>query len=295
MLKATIQYWYFLKGIFFGFPNAIRRRIFGYGNPRYGSGKNIDRDLLYALEGVERFEVVASQIFEKFSFEGKRILEIGPGPDLYSGIAYLSRGASRFLAIDRFPLTSLPKRKLFSAISPEIKNRFGHFFQKTVSSIENEGIFSYRQIVAEEASSILPETFDIIVSRAACEHFSDPKKVFGELFALLVPGGMMIHEIDFQTHNRFVKKNDPLNIYRYSENLYRNILAFPGSPNRFLMDDYRRWCKEIGYNPIHFFPLLKYPRERIENIRPFLALPYQERSPEDLETLAVILIAQKPF
>ncbi len=288
------QFYYYWKGIFFGFPNAIRRRIFGYDNPRHGSGKNIDQDFMYALEGVERFEVITSKTSGTFSFEGKKVLELGPGPDLYSGIVYLARGASRFLAIDRFPLATLPKKEALAEVSLEIKNRSGNFFEHALSSIENKEIFSYQKVEAEESSMEIKETFDIIVSRAACEHFFDPEQVFRELFTLLAPGGVMIHEIDFQTHNRFVKKEDPLNIYRYSEWVYRSFLAFPGSPNRFLQDDYRNFCEHIGYNEIRLTPFLKCSREYTKEVRLYLASPYQEKPLEDIETLATILTAKKP-
>jgi hypothetical protein len=58
----------------------------------------------------------------------------------------------------------------------------------------------------------------------------------------------MVHHIDAQTHMRWFRDHDPLNILRYSDSVYRRLLDFPGAPNRLRASEYQRFAAESGWS-----------------------------------------------
>ena len=89
--------------------------------------------------------------------------------------------------------------------------------------------------------------FDLVVSNATLEHIEEIPALFVRLRSLLVPGGRMVHHVDAKTHMRWFERVDPLNIYRYSDSVYRRLLSFPGAPNRLLAEDYVRAAHAAGF------------------------------------------------
>ena len=51
---------------------------------------------------------------------GKRILELGPGPDLGTGAVLLADGAASYHAVDAFPLADRDLAPFFRALSQQI-------------------------------------------------------------------------------------------------------------------------------------------------------------------------------
>ena len=49
---------------------------------------------------------------------------------------------------------------------------------------------------------------------------------------------MLYSHVDMNTHTRWIKDIDPLNIYRYSD-LFWNMFKFKGSPNRVRISEYK--------------------------------------------------------
>ena len=78
----------------------------------------------------------------------------------------------------------------------------------------------------------------MIVSNATLEHIEDVPGLFRSLRRLAAPQARMVHHVDGQTHMRWIKDLDPLNILRYSDQTYGRLLDFPGAPNRLRADDY---------------------------------------------------------
>ena len=58
----------------------------------------------------------------------------------------------------------------------------------------------------------------------------------------------MVHHIDGQTHMRWFRDHDPLNILRYPDTVYSRLLDFPGAPNRLRASDYQRLALQAGWS-----------------------------------------------
>lgn len=156
-----------------------------------------------------------------------------------------------------------------------------------------QGGESQLNYIAQPDFSFTPvqsEEIDVVLSQAAFEHFDDIERTVRESSELVVPGGYFLAVIDFQTHTRFLRERDPLNIYRYNKHLY-NILKFRGSPNRVRPNQYVDILKEYGWDNIIFEPSKSAPRDYISSVRPYICKEY--RSDENLPVLSGILFAQK--
>ena len=65
---------------------------------------------------------------------------------------------------------------------------------------------------------------------------------------LLLPGGYMIHKIDFRDHGMFSDKHHPLTFLTIPGSLYTLMTHDSGKPNRRLISYYRRKTTELGYD-----------------------------------------------
>jgi len=106
-MRNFLFYWF---GLLVGAANGFRRRIFGYGHPRPIAVGDVEKNIDYDRSVVEGFERrLRDYLGEEWPFEGKRTLEIGPGPDMGTGILLLAKGAVQYTAVDRFSLLEAPR------------------------------------------------------------------------------------------------------------------------------------------------------------------------------------------
>ena len=221
-----------VTGFTMGTANALRHRLQGYVNPRPFSPSDVDRTIKHAIEVVDRLEAHGD-----INWKAKRVLELGPGSDLSTGAVILSRGAASYRAIDRFDNRG--------QADPSLYQKLGEALNSPVHEERLE--FTLAKFPA------LPDvsgTHDLIVSNATLEHIAEIPEVFQGLRRLASPGARMVHHIDGQTHMRWIKDIDPLNILRYSEFTYNHLLMFPGAPNRLRADDYADAARSAGWSSV---------------------------------------------
>jgi hypothetical protein len=94
---------------------------------------------------------------------------------------------------------------------------------------------------------------DVVFSNAAFEHFDKVEAVVRGLSKAVAKGGVIIAEIDLQTHSRWIRDADPNNIYRYPDWLY-NMFRFAGAPNRLRPADYRAYFESSGWTDVEIRP-----------------------------------------
>jgi hypothetical protein len=135
----------------------------------------------------------------------------------------------------------------------------------------------------------LAETYDLVVSNAALEHFDDVAGTFARLAELVVPGGVMCHHVDGMVHMRGLRPRDPLNLLRYPGPVYR-AMSFRGVPNRLRAQDYVAAARATGWAPT-VVPGLVAPPAYVAWARRGLARPYRDR--DDLELLTFTLVATR--
>lgn len=241
---------YYFLGLFIGLSSRLKKFILGLKSPRprmlslndYQKNLTYDQEILHTILNLSE---------KPDLFSDKNILEVGPGPDLMLGLLTLEAGAKSYSAIDYFPVLSAPvlfyekiKNDLKTPIALKAVNHLINSLSKSeaIDSFE----FSYKIRGIEELTNE-PAKYDIIISKDVLEHVEDLNASFAAMRKSLVPGGIMIHKIDFQTHTSFIQDKDRLNFLRYSENIYTKFVKFKGGPNRLRLPELVILAQKNGF------------------------------------------------
>jgi hypothetical protein len=248
-------------GLGFGSANSVRHRLRGYRTPRTFSSTDWDRAYKYAFRIVDRWHERSG-----VDFTGKRVLEIGPGPDLGTGAVMIQRGAIAYTAVDQFPLAvDVPAA----------------FYQRF-------GVDPSRLGYVNATYPELPELdgrFDLIVSNSCLEHVDDVPRLFARLASVTTE---MVHHVDAKAHMRFFDRHDPLNAHRYGDAIYDRLLTFPGSPNRLLADDYVLAAEKAGFHVTKVVPGTVAEEPYLNNV----ALSRRFAGRSDLSLLSFTLVCR---
>lgn len=289
-------FYYCLGGIFL-FLNKIRYSIRGYKTPRPFSIKEINKGIDYDFTTVDFWLNELSNLTDStFSIKGKNVLELGPGADLGVGLILLARGVNKYNAIDVNPLVYNVPKKFYDSLFDEITKRipFANVNDlKYQLQLFYEGKSDRLNYIYDKDfsfSRLESEMIDIVFSQAAFEHFDNIENTLGEVSEIISDGGWLLAGIDFQTHTRWIRERDPLNIYRYSDLIYK-IFYFQGILNRLRPDYYIRCLEKFGWKDVKFVPKRKLSQEELEIIRPYLYGRFSKC--ENIDVLNGILSARK--
>jgi hypothetical protein len=261
-----------VAGVALGVANTVRHRLRGYRNPRPFGPADIERNVDYCIEIVDRWQDAGLRP------EGLRILELGPGPDLGTGFVLAANGATSYTALDRFALAA--------ASDPAFYRSLGDRLHVDVEA--TMGKIRYVVATGSDSHSALGP-FDAFVSNATLEHLPDVRSMFTSMASTAEPGAIHVHVVDAQTHMRWVRTHDPWNILRYPGWLYRLVLSFPGAPNRLLASDYVADAKAAGIE-LSVVDGSEIDADALHHVRPFLARPFRDRADDDLRRLTFTLV-----
>lgn len=296
MIKVK-NFFYFSVGFVFMVLNKVRHEIEGYKTPRPFSIKQYNRCIEYDFNVVETWLNELKNLMDSsFSIEGKNILELGPGADLGVGLILLAKGAEKYNALDVNFLVKKVPAEFYTKLFEEIKKRIPLAdindlkFQLQAFYEGKNNRLNYVYDKKFSFSQLKSEKIDVVFSHAAFEHFNDIEKTFEQLSQVVKKGGYILSVIDFQTHTRWIREKDPLNIYRYSDKLY-NLLSFKGSPNRLRPDDYISFLEKFGWGNIKFLSKTKSSQSEVRITKPYLYCRFSNCS--DIDVLNGVLFAQK--
>lgn len=235
---------------------------------------------------------------EQDYFNGKRILEYGPGDLPGVAMALIAKGASQVVCVDRFPMVKLsPKnlqivRILVERMEFEEREKLaGSFVQsgKPESGFNSEKI---DYLVRPSGLSGLKSEIDVIVSRAVLEHVNDLNSTFGDMYAALKPGGIAIHLVDLKSHGLHLE--NPLDFLNWPAWLWSLMYSAKGVPNRLRVDAYREAAGRAGLKILKMSPTMIADQKDIEAVRPQLARQFRTLSNDDLSWMGFWLVCQKP-
>ena len=133
---------------------------------------------------------------------------------------------------------------------------------------------------------------DIIFSNASLEHFNDINKTIKDVSAVAVSGARFLGLIDLQTHSRWIRQNDPLNIYRYPKWLYENILSVPATPNRIRPYKYKEALERNGWKDIKIIALSILEEDKYLFVKKHLNKLYTDEK-NQMNYLSIIICATK--
>lgn len=296
---------FFIGGILLGVLNKMRHLIFGYLRPRGISVHQISENIEYDQRVANTIENRLKAYTHKHQpLLNTRIMEIGPGQDLGTGIIFLAKGAHSYVAIDRFALAQ-KDQKFYTALGEHIENEIGsentrqtHDALKIcVRDVQSKELpfFEYHAPITDldVFKGHNQKMFNIITSQSVLHTMDDIDQFFQESYELLDNGGIMCHEIDMRVMMNVFRHTDPLNILRYGQKLYDRLIHYPGAPNRLRSSDYVTSAKKVGFKNIKFQPLIVMKSGDVKKVVPHINKSFQMDNKETLAHLTGVLYGQK--
>lgn len=255
-----IYYWI---GLVFLLLNKIRHSIRGYTSPRTFPITEFERAIEYDFRVFNHWmEILEEYLGSEPTLKGKTILELGPGADLGIGLITLMNGA-KYNAIDVNNLVETVPEQFYEELfkyletikDKEVDIDYLRSQLKLTQAGENDTL-NYVVRKDFDITALNEEDIDLVVSQAAFEHFDNVEHTISQLSKVVKSGTILIAEVDLETHTRWIRDLDPLNIYRYSDFIYGQF-KFPGSPNRIRPFEYKEILEKYGWSKIKIMPLTK--------------------------------------
>lgn len=274
--------YYKAVGLLFLALGKAKHAIGGYVRPRTFATTEYAKCIEYDFKIVDEWLEALRQYTDRDASQlaGRRVLELGPGPDFGVPLYLLSKGAAHYSSIDAFPLAVGAPQELHEEIIRRIALIGSTVSVETLRmAVENAANHNgrastsiLRYVVSDSfdiSRAFQGEKFDYIFSQAAFEHFDDVDDVIRQISDVANPGARLIVGVDFQTHARWLRDADPLNIYRFSEQTYR-FLGFRAMPNRMTPSGYREILNKYGWDQIEFRNTTTVPDEYFDRVKDYL-------------------------
>jgi SAM-dependent methyltransferase len=249
----------------------------------------------------EIFGKVDATVRRVGGWAGKRVLEIGPGDSLGVGLLVLAGGAARYRAIDRFPVSfdRAAERRIFL----DLIDSFSGLQQARVADTVEitptgyrilDDRFSYSNSISIEHAPhhFSGEKFDVVFSNAVLEHVADVRSSFEAMRELLAPEGVMLHDVDLRSHQRF--EQHALHFLEYSPFLWKIMTSHTGEPNRVRFPTYIQILEDLGFLDIRVDVRERFDAELVRKVKPRLAEAFRSLEGEDLAVAAFRLEATAP-
>jgi SAM-dependent methyltransferase len=292
---AYNQYFLYGFGLCLRVVNKVRRSIVGYTKPRTFSVGEIERSVSYCIDVVRSWEKELGVYSGRENpFAGADVLEIGPGPDLGTGLVILAMGARSYVAIDKNELIWKTPQLFYDTLLEKLKTFPRYENAKAALKVFRHNnvndVFSYA--CGPDLNGLTFKKFDVLVSQAVLEHIINIESVFETLYKRIAPGGLMIHEIDFGTHTGIIRDIDPLNHLRYCSAIW-NLLKFDGSPNRLQLSDYKNVFNQLGFRKIEVKVLKILDKQYVHRTKTHLSALFRDYSDEEIGIKSLYLLATK--
>ena len=281
---------YKIAGVGFLALAKAKSMLSGYSRSRPFSQGAIDHAVAYDIKVVDEWlqALVAYSSRPASQVEGATVLELGPGPDFGVGLYLRSLGVARYCALDAFPLALGAPSALYDAMLERICARDPARSESLRAALPSaqrpEGDGSLRYVVRGDFDLVAAFPglkADYVFSQAAFEHFDDVEATLRQVTQVTRPGATLVAGIDLQTHTRWIRDKDPLNIYRYGDGLYR-FFRFRGMPNRVRTSDYVRILQSLGWRDVRLMRVDATRPDYFEKVRGSLAPRFREDESRNL-------------
>lgn len=289
----------YLIGFVFLVLNKIRHELQGYKSARGFTSSLFEKAVSHDLDVVVRWHDYLNKYdHTDEAFKGKKILELGPGADLGVGLFLLAEEAESYSAIDVHNLVKSTPIEIYEKLFDYLKK--SGIDDKVVLELRTQLELTNRnhndrinyQVTKDFDLTVFREnSFDLVVSNASFQQFDDVAKSIAQLSKLVKPRAKFISLIDLKTHTRFINSRDPLNIYRYSDFIFK-LLRFKGSPNRMRPYEYKNALKANGWTNIIVFPRTQLHMDYLQKVNHTLNKRFRD-STNQMENLTVVICATK--
>ncbi|MCD6378423.1 MAG: hypothetical protein J7L99_06205 [Planctomycetes bacterium] len=279
--------------------NKLRYAVRGYRRSRDFSPSQFERCVDYDFQVVENWlGYVEDYLHRRVELSGKVIVELGAGQDLGTGLILLAKGAERYYAVDAHDLLIRSNQPFYDALFERLSQHgipaetLDELSKEIKLSLAGQGRrIVYCCIENFDLSVLSGIKADFVFSQAAFEHFDDVAKTICQLDNIVRPGAVFLAVVDLQTHTRFLREHDPLNIYRYSDSFYR-LCKYTSQPNRLRPADYCKILAENGWQDVQVIPLQLAKANYLDRVRPYLNNRFRNDKSQ-MEYLTVAICATK--
>jgi SAM-dependent methyltransferase len=276
---------------------SAKHRVIGYSTPTGFASSDWHKSADHVISIVNDYRKHANMNGRRFGFEGARVLELGPGLTLGTGVLLAGLGITSYFAIDAFPLAQSTAPEFYKLLAEgPLPTGFDRLKVAAAAHSVIEGdarLIGYSHDPRFDVPKLVADRrFDLIVSNAAFEHFDAVDKIVAAISGCAAPGALFMAMIDFQTHSRFVRTADPNNIYRFSPRIYR-ALHFPGQPNRWRPRDYVRDLAQNGWMNVAVRSVETAPPDYCAWTHEGLAAEFQSNDC-DMDVLTGVVVADRP-
>jgi len=273
-----------------GFARAAPRAAMLVQRLTHDTGRGRERD---GADGADYFEAVARD-YETIArasgaggalFDGKRVLELGPGDT--RAVALLARlaGAASWDGFDAFDIQSRDRRYVEDIYARILARR-----SEGRSSRELlEGCKMHTSLASLAAGG---KRFDVVVSRAVLEHVRDLGALFAAVARVATDDAVLIHKVDLRAHG--IEHRHELDFLRFSERTWRAMSSHVDLPNRVRAPAYLELAESVGLRTVWARTTHLVERARAEAIRAELAPPFRAMDAGDLSVLGLWLVQAGP-
>jgi SAM-dependent methyltransferase len=254
----------------------------------------------------------------------RRVLEIGPGASVGTAACFLAAGAESAAAVDVEPLrgdraelhlqlgrylavAGGPGWWRYASTADDANRRVAYPLSR--DAVDFDALarrVDYRAPHAAHALPFADGELDLVYSTAALEHVDRPRETVAEIFRVLAPGGLAVHEIDLRRHGT---TGDLLALLRWTDEEWsartqkyggghgiEGILdgSWKGEPycNRLRESDWRAEFARAGFDVLAIERLCVLDAAAVDPAR--FAEPWRSRPVDDLRPLIVRIAARRP-
>jgi SAM-dependent methyltransferase len=268
------------------------------GGLRHG-GLTEDASVAYVRDIFGKLD---DAVCQEGGWEGRHVLEVGPGDSLGTGLLALAKGAASYCAIDRFAVEFdlAVERRVFLALMAGLTEEERRRVSSVIAILPDayrvdESRFRYLNSVGlEDAGCLLARgSVDVIFSNAVLEHVADVGGSIASMRSLLRPGGIMLHDVDLRSHHVGFERH-PMQILEYPDWLWHAMTSHTGDPNRARLPQYLEHLRNCGFVDVQVQVQQRFDAEMIERVRSRLARSFREVPVDDLEVAVFLLSARVP-
>jgi SAM-dependent methyltransferase len=243
------------------------------------------------------FAKIDGLVAREGGWAGRRVLELGPGDSLATGLRCLAAGAVGYTAVDRFAVVMDAdfERQVFDSagatLAPEVRERCAP--ELAAAGPVGDRFRYLNDLPVERAPAVLGDAAcDVLFSNAVLEHVADLPGTLAACRRLLAPGGLMLHEVDLRSHQTY--QTHPLQFLEYPDWLWRWQSSRCGEPNRVRLPAYLERLENLGFRDVGVEVVERFPRESLERVRPRLAAPFRALADADLEPAVFVVTCRVP-
>lgn len=229
-----------------------------------------------------------------------RILEIGPGANLGTGLLFVASGAKKYSGLDLFQGPQLYNRQSYAA-AYDLLNLVApasiRVKPEQIYAVEGDRVVfkpeRMEYLYPRESFDIrLPDgSLDFVFSHSVFEHISDPDRTVMAIAKVLRRGGISAHHFDMRDHTDFSR---PLEFLKADENAWRARFAGENAyqyTNRRRLSDFVRMIERSGLKILKVEPTSRVPMSA--GIRAGLQSGFQKYGLEDLAVVSALIVAEK--